>query len=448
MLKLLQRKYINLTSDTKFSEILTGSVWALSARVIATVLGFIFSVIVARLYGSGVVGTVAVINSFLMLASVFTVLGTNTSILRMIPEHLTKYSATSAFQVYRKTQYMVVVVSLFAGTLIFFGADLIAAKIFSKPHLSFYFALAAGFIVFQSIMKLNTEAVRGLRLIRVFALMLLLPQSFNLLFLFGLGLLWPGNDVPVYAMLFGFTMTGIIGLLIMGYAFRKRMLPNDKVHSISGRTILSTSLPMLMSATMMFIIAETGVLILGMFRPEAEVGHYAIAVKLATMTSFVLQAINSMAGPKFSELYHSGKIDELFHVAKKSAKLIFFTTTPILIGFLGFGKPILGIVFGDEFIVAYPALVLLVLGQFVNAISGSSGMFLNMTGNQNVFRNIMVIAAVLNISLNFLLIPRLGMNGTAIAAMTSLCFWNIATLVYMKIKFGRTTGYLPLLIHQ
>jgi len=34
---------------------------------------------------------VAVLQSFLMLATIFTVLGTNTSILRLIPEHLAGY---------------------------------------------------------------------------------------------------------------------------------------------------------------------------------------------------------------------------------------------------------------------------------------------------------------------------------------------------------------------
>ena len=187
MIQFIKKKYHNLVSDTRFSEILTGSVWALSARVIATAMGLAFSVIVARLYGAEVVGIVAVINSFLMLATIFTVLGTPTSILRLIPEHLAKYSPTSAFKVYRKTQYMVIGISVITAALFFFGANLIADKVFSKPHLSYYFALASIFIVFKSIMMLNTQAVRGLRLIKLFALMQLLPQAFNLLFLISVG---------------------------------------------------------------------------------------------------------------------------------------------------------------------------------------------------------------------------------------------------------------------
>lgn len=441
--KIIKRKFHNLISDKRFSEIFTGSVWALGARVIATGLGLVSSIIIARVYGAEVMGIVAVLNSFLMLACIFTVLGTPTSILRLIPEHLIKYSPTSAYKVYLKTQYMIIGVSLVTGILFFFGADLIAGKVFNKPHLSFYFALAAVVVVFKSLMMLNTEAVRGLRLIRMFAFMQILPQGFNLLLLILLGLLISARDVPVYAQFGGYALTGILGWGIMEYAFKKKTQSHDSIHPMPASEILSISLPMLMTATMTFIIGQTGVIMLGMFRSEAEVGYYAIAVKLATLTSFILQAINSMAAPKFSELFHDGRMDDLFHVAKKSTKLIFWTTSPILFILIVLGKPILFFIFGEDFTVAYPAMLFLMIGQFVHSISGSTGYFMNMTGHQNIFRNIIFFSALINIILTLALIPRFGINGAAFAAMMSLVLWNIWTLIYIKVKFGRTIGYFP-----
>lgn len=444
MFTTIKRKYNNLVNDTKLSEILTGSIWALSALVLSTVVNFVASIIIARLYGANTIGIVAVINSFLMMITIFTILGTKNSILRLIPELLVKSSATSAYKLFQKTQYMVTGISLFVGGLSFLGANFIADKIFSKPHLSFYFALASGFVVFKSMAILNTQAVRGLKLIKMFALMQILPQSFNLIFLIVLGWVWPSQNVPVYALIGGFTMTGIIGWLIIQISFRRIMIKDESIHDISYREILSISFPMMITATMSFIISQTGIIMLGMYRSETEIGYYAIAVKVAYLTSFVLAAINSIAGPKFSELFHSNKIDELFYVAQKSAKLVFFTTTPLLVGFILLGKPLLKFTFGSEFGVAYIALVILVVGQFVNSISGSTGMFLNMTGNQIKNQNIMITTAVINIGLNLLLIPKLGFYGAAIAATVSLCFWNITMLIYIKLKFGKTTGYLPI----
>ena len=443
MLGKVTRRWNNLVADKRFSEILTGSVWALAARVAATGFGLVTSVIVARWYGASMVGIVAVINSFLMLATIFTVLGTNTSLLRLIPEHLVKYSATSAFRVYRKTQFMVIAVSVCTGGLFFFAAEVIAEKVFFKPHLAPYFALASVFVVFKSLEQLNTQAVRGLRLIKTFAAMQVLPLALNLLLLVCLGLLLSLKDAPIYALLASFAFTGVAGWFVMERAFRKKMKTEDEVQAMSVREILALSLPMLMTATMTFVTGQTGIILLGMFRDETEVGYFAIAVKLATLTSFVLNAINSMVGPKFSELFHSGKMDELFYVAQKSSKLIFFTTTPILLGLIILGRPVLGSIFGQEFTVAYPALLVLIAGQFVNSISGATGLFMNMTGHQGTFRNIVMVAALTNILLNLLLTPSYGIYGAAVAAMVSVIGWNGATLLFMKAKFGHTTGYFP-----
>jgi O-antigen/teichoic acid export membrane protein len=444
VISFLKRKINNLLSDKNFSEIVTGSAYALSARVGGTGVELVASVIIARFYGAEVMGIVAVINSFLLLATIFTVLGTNTSILRLIPEQLVTSSATSAFRVYRKTQYLVIGVSVFTGILFFFGAKLIADKVFSKPDLSFYFSLAAVFIVFKSLMLLNTHAVRGLKLIKVFAIMQLLPQSFNVILLILLGLLWPSKDVPFYALLGGFALTGLVGWAIMEYSFRRIIQPQDAVETVPVRKILSISLPMLMTQTMTFLIGQTGVIALGIFKTEAEVGYYAIAVKMATLTTFILTAINSMAAPKFSELFYAGRMDDLFHIARKSSRLIFWSDAPVLIGLVLLGKPILSILFGANFAVGYLPLVLLAIGQFVNSISGSTGLFMNMTGHQVALGKILLCSALINIVMNLILTPSLGMNGAAVGAMMSLSFWNIYTLLYIKRKYGRTIGYFPL----
>ena len=146
MSNILKRKYANLVSDSRFSEILSGSIWALSARVCTMILAFVFNIIVARSYGPKVLGILAIINSFLIFTTLFTVMGTHTSILRLIPEHMAKYSPTSALKVYRKTQFLVIAASIAVSVLLFLLSSIVAEKVFSKPYLSPYFALASGFI--------------------------------------------------------------------------------------------------------------------------------------------------------------------------------------------------------------------------------------------------------------------------------------------------------------
>lgn len=445
MLTRIHRKLTRFTSDKSFSEILTGSAWALSAKLVAAGLALISSIFIARVYGAEVVGIVALLRSLVALATIFTVIGTKTSILRLIPEYMKKYSATAAYNIYRKTQYIVVGASILTAALLYFGSSLIADALFSKPQLTNLIEIASLFIIVSSLMDLNTSAIRGLRLNRIFALMHLLPDLSKLIILLIATYLFFSPNIPVYSMFAAWLITAITGLVIMQYAFNNRISLNDVSHDMSLKDILSISLPMLLTSSMSFIIGKSGIIILGIFRSETEVGYYSIAVILATLNTFTLSAINTMAASKFSELYHTGNIDELFYVAKKSTRLIFWTSMPLLVSLVIFGIPILGYVYGDEFTAAYPALLLLAFGQFINAISGSTGMFMNMTGHQHKLRNIMMLAAGLNIVLNFLLTPTYGMIGPAIAGMVSIAYWNIHVMVFIKKKHGHNIGYLPLI---
>lgn len=445
MILFLKDKIDNIVSDKKFSEILTGSAWALGAQVLATSLGMVTSIIVARGYSAEILGIIAVLNSYLTLATIFTVMGTSTSILRLIPEHLAKYSPSSAFMVYRKNQHFVVGVSIVTGTLLYSGSDFVANVVFSKPNLKFYFALAAVFVVFKSLMALNTSSVRGLRLIRVFAFMQLLPSLSQLLILIPITFFFFHQSNPIFAMLASIAITAVVGAWIMDRAFKNRISPNDSSYSLPMKEILAISMPMFMTIAMTFAISQTGVIMLGVFQPEADVGYYSIAVRLASMTAFVITAINAMTAPKFSELYCNKNMDELFYIARKSTRLIFWSTAPILLFLFIAGKGLIWLLYGPSFTVAYPAMILLILGQFANSISGSTDIFMNMTGHQNILLKVKMYAAILNIVLCILLIPLYGIYGASFSFMFSLSFWNFYVLVFIKMKYGKSIGYLPFL---
>jgi O-antigen/teichoic acid export membrane protein len=444
MLSILKRNIRSLTSDQKFSLILTGSAYALSGRIITACLNLLASIIIARVYGANALGILAMVTSVFTLATIFSVMGTNTSILRLITEHVAKHSVTSAFRVYRKTQYSVAAISILIGFLLFLMSGSIAEKVFSKPYLTLLIALSSVFVLFKSLMDLNTEAVRGLKLIRLYILMQLCPPF---IFLVLLLIAMPWNiisNVPVYAQFAAWAMTAVLGIWIIDRAFKNRMKPDDYVQPVYVGEIMTISAPMLMTASMHFFIGQVSIIILGMFRSATEVGYYSVAVRLSTLTVFVLGAINTMAAPKFSELFHEGKMEELFYVAKKSTKLIFWTTTPLLVCLIVLGRPLLSGIFGEEYALAYSAMVLLVIGQFVNSISGSTGYFMSMTGHQKVLMNIVFFAAAISLMFNYLLVPKFGIIGAAFASMISLCFWNLYTLLYIRMKYGKTIGYVPL----
>jgi len=399
--------------------------------------------VTARFYGAEMVGVVAILNTFFTFSTIVTALGINTSILRLIPEYSVKYSPSAAVSVYKKAVLIIAIASFMVTIISVFSSEIIAHRLFSQPDFSFYFFIASFFIFLNAIMRFNTQAIRGLKSIYAFAIFQVMPHFFNLLFLVGYGLFLNSKNNPVYAYLASIAATGFLTWIIVVQVFKKKTNSKDVAPHIQATNILSVSLPMLMTATMGFIIGHTSVLVLGIYKNPEVVGVFSISVKLATLTSFGLQAINSIAAPKFSELFHSGNTDELFHVAKKSTRLIFYTSAPVLLGLVLFGKPILYYFFGDEFVRAYPSLLILIAGQFIGASAGSCGNFMNMTGHQIAFRHRILISSLINVTLNFILIPRFGVIGAAVSTSICTAYINITLLIFIKYKYGRSTGFLP-----
>ena len=192
---------------------------------------------------------------------------------------------------------------------------------------------------------------------------------------------------------------------------------------------------MFLTSSMALVMSWTDVIMLGIYSNEAEVGIYSVAVKLANLTSIVLIAVNSIAAPKFVEFYSKGDIEGFIAIVQNSTKIIFFSSLPIILFLFLFSKYIL-ILFGQKFVDGYIALWILLIGQTVNTISGPVGYILMMIGEEKVFRNITIITSFINITLNYLLVQRFGINGVAFATAISLSLLNIISLIYIKTKLG------------
>ncbi len=89
-----------------------------------------------------------------------------------------------------------VLVSILVGGILFLCAGPIADKVFSKPHLSFYIGLTALCVIFRVLIDFNTQAIRGLRLIRTFALMQIVPNAAFMLILLGMVAVSRQAEIP------------------------------------------------------------------------------------------------------------------------------------------------------------------------------------------------------------------------------------------------------------
>jgi O-antigen/teichoic acid export membrane protein len=186
------------------------------------------------------------------------------------------------------------------------------------------------------------------------------------------------------------------------------------------------------------------VLLVGMLASSREAGVYAAASRLVTAGLFALTAAFLVMGPQISALLARGERERAQAVYQTSTCWLAAISFPIYIT-LALFAPLLLRVFGDDFTSGQSALVILSLAMLVNMGTGTVGVVLLMAGKSSWNLLNTAAALALNVSLNFLLIPRLGIVGAATAWAASIAVQNLAPLAQVWRAFGLhpfSRGYL------
>jgi O-antigen/teichoic acid export membrane protein len=187
---------------------------------------------------------------------------------------------------------------------------------------------------------------------------------------------------------------------------------------------------------MQLINGRTDILMLGFFREDADVGIYRVASQIAALVVFGLQIINSIQGPHIAHLYAQGEMKTLQRMITRSAQLVFMIALPSVLIIVVFGPFVIRTLYSPEFSDAYLPLVILCVGQLVNASAGSVGSLLNMTGHEKETTKSVFIGATVNLVLNLILTPLWGPIGAATATTVTLIVWNVIMWHKVRVLVG------------
>ena len=428
--------------DVHLKELLVGSSTSFVFKVFGFATNYMFILIVTRSLGAETMGIFALSLTLVQIFSVIGRLGLDSALLRFVSEYYAQNRKDMVKEVYIKAINVVIPISLALAIFLFIFSKYISGYVFNGEHLSVYFKIASFAIMPLVLITVNSECLRGLKKIKEYSFL-----QTGSVFLFAAFILAVSMNfttekyMPLVAYIISLFFVAILSFVMWLNDSEFMFVPSGG--SIKMGTILDVALPMLFTTSLVMVLQWADTIMLGMFKSEAEIGVYNVAVKVSMLTGIVLFSINSIAAPKFAEFYGRQDIKGIGRLSQQSTRLIFWCSLPILTTFFLFPSLVLGL-FGEEFKGGIYALMLLAAGQFINAISGSVGYILQMTGKQRVHQNIMLIATAINIALNALLIPTYGINGAAFASMISITFWNLSAVFYIKMSYGIFPMYMPL----
>lgn len=439
------RKYVQMLDrfkkrweGLKQSALVGRSISVLLLRVSGTGLFFLLTLFLTNLFKAEYVGQYDYSRALLVFLGTVALFGMQQSII-YYSGYLTAHQSLGYLPtIYRKMVLMVVIVAVILnlGLYVVSVSPLEEWLSLSVDDITLYTFPA---ILFYGITMLNIDVFRAMDKIYLSEVFRnILRYSF---FFIAVVVLYFTDSTPWLAetFLLNFVFLAALSSWTVWHFFKEpQFKTREKAEAFSLGKIVRRSAPMAVSAASFLLMQSLDVLMLTHFTNYETVAYYSSAVKLTLLISMVLTSVNAVIAPQIAKDFAEKAVQALKEKIAHSTRLIFAITMPGIV-LLAIGASFFLGLFGEGYVQAKTALWVLLIGQTVNALCGSIGVYLNMTGKQKVFQTILVSALFINIALNFWLIPEYGMLGAAMATAGSMILWNLVTVVYIYKKDGVRT---------
>jgi O-antigen/teichoic acid export membrane protein len=233
------------------------------------------------------------------------------------------------------------------------------------------------------------------------------------------------------------TVLGVLvtAILCSVWAWRNQGAPKPTLNLRRLVRRFVVSAPIGIAFVMIQLYYSVDSIMLGYLRGTADVGQYAVAYKiplaLMALSGLWVQALYPHAAALFDR-----DRDELRRQVGRFATLAIMVALPLGAGATIVGDDLMPALFGGAFRAAGTPFVLLMWATALMVVSVNFGNVLLATGDDRPYAIGVTLGAILNVALNFALIPRLGPTGAAIDTIAA----EALVIAYMLVRFTRVLG--------
>jgi len=410
-----------------------GSSLLLLGRIIAMVVNFLVQVLIVRYLSTAAYGAFAYALSLVTLGETLVTLGIDRAVGRFLPIYHERGEWAKLFGT----------IALVGGTILSLGLVLIIlvvglAGTFGRTLVHDDLAVSL-ILILVLLAPLQAADTMFANVLAVFASpRAIFVRRFVLapvLRLAVVGLLVLGRfDATFLAA--GYVVTGAIGVALYAFLLVRVMAEQGILRHLDprglhlpAREILIYTVPLVTTDLVYVLMNTTDAVLLGAFHGVDEVAAWRVVQPLAGLNQLVLSSFTLLFVPAASRLFARGANDEMRDLYWQTAIWMAVSTFPIFIVTFALAEPVTVLLYEPRYASSAIFLTLLALGRYVDVVLGFNGLTLRVFGNMRAIVAVNLFAAVVNLGLNLLLIPRFGALGAAVGTASTLVLYNIAKQV-------------------
>lgn len=411
----------NILNSEVAVKIIKNSSWMVGDKVFTMIIGVFVTAIVARYFGPESYGQFNYALSFVTLFTALSTLGLETLTVKAIVDKDQDEGTILCTSL---------VLRVIGGIILTFIAVILIRLIEpndSNTHIIVFILSLTMVFKALEVIEYWIQAHQRAKISSVVRM-----TSYIIIAAIKIGMVLFGGNLIHFALIHMLNVIIIgIGLIIAYFSNREEKF-KWKVDIDYAKSILSQSWYLILSGLMVTLYMQIDKVMLGSLMPtKVEVGVYSAAVSIASMWYFVPMAIITSFQPV---IMSKKKINEESYL--KSVQLLYTIVAWLGIGFsifvLIFSKPVVNILYGAEYQKASSILsVSIWAGTF--AMLGSATSIWLIAENLQKYKTFFVFSgALVNVILNYFLIPIIGGYGAAIATLASQFIANIITPIFFK----------------
>lgn len=397
-------------------------------------ISFFAKVLMARVLGQVDYGVATLGITTLSFSSAILLLGLNNGIGRYLP----RFDDTAERKgVILSALEVAVPLAVVTATILAIFARPIATVVLQAPEATGVLRAAAVGIPFAVLLKLSIGVVQGMEQT---VPKVLIRNVLQPVLRFGLiaGVLLSG--LGSLAIVWSYTATFVVaGLAGLYYVLRR----TPALESVGGvrirRELVTFSAPLMLMTTMMMVLSNLDIFFISYFQSAGDIGTYNVIYPLAELLTMTLSGFSFIFLPTFSRLHADGDHVGMHRIYQVVTKWILLLALPGLFLFVAFPGMAIGATFGWEYREGALALVVLSVGFFTHAVAGPNMNALTSIGDTRIVMVDNLVAAGVNVVLNYLLIPEYSYLGAAMATAVSYALLN----VLYSLSLYRRTGIHP-----
>jgi len=411
---------------TYLPQVAKGAMINLSGTITRILLGYGYTILVARMLTIEDLGQYFLILTVINILGLACTVGLDFGVVR----YVALYAGEGNYRLVRKTLKTALLLSVAIGVAVMLVMAVLAPTVVSRllgGEESSITALRifAISIPFWVAAKLLNAATQGLHRMRYQVYSRDIGEQ---LLKFSLTILVVAAGVSLAGVVWA-NVAAVIGAMLLSLVFAMMVIRNlrgEPVAEDTGatRSLLTYSFPLAFSNILGMVLVWNDMLVMGYLGTSTEVGYYGAALRVGVVSSAIFLAFTTVFTPVISDLHNRHLVKHLNSLYKTVTRWIFICTLPVVLLQLLFAGPIMKM-FGSEFAAGSTALMILSLSQLVNSASGPAGYMVLMSGRSRLELLNISVSLVVNLGVCFLLIPRYGAVGAALANLAATLVINL-----------------------